>query len=485
MKSKIKNITIKYAIMPLVVASATFTGCEKYLNDTQLPADKVAAADVYLTDGTTSTAVTGIFLSFTISGAFNPSSGNNIGFTTGLYADELKALTPGNFADVFYKNAIQTGQSPFWADFYKKIFVCNTAIAGINNSKGILQFKDQWLGECYFLRALCYYNLVNFYGDVPLALTDDYNVNNVLARAPQEEVFRQIIADLKQAQALLSTDYRNGLGLTTINRLRPNKAAATALLARAYLYAKDWANAEAAASLVIGDVNYKLLPLAQVFLANSQEQIWALAYNTSRVSAEYGFYTNGMPATLAPPSAPNASPYNIFAAINTPLLNAFEAGDGRITNWLRTTTVTSVPAVTYYFPNKYKSAVAGAENEVMLRLGEQYLIRAEARAMQNKATAVDDINAIRTRAGGISLLPATIPQATLLAAIAKERQTELFTESAHRFFDLKRTGKIDEVMTSINGLKGITWAGYMALWPIPPADIIQNPNIKPNPGYLQ
>lgn len=463
----------------------TFTGCEKYLDDTQLPANRVAVADVYQTDGTTSTAVTGILLSFTISGAFNPSSGNNIGYTTGLYTDELKALVPGNFADVFYKNTIQTGQSPFWTDFYKKIFVCNTAIAGINGSKGTLQYKDQWLGECYFLRALCYYNLVNFYGDVPLALTDDYKINNVLPRAPQAQVFQQIIADLKQAQTLLSTDYRNGLGLPTTNRLRPNKAAATALLARAYLYAKDWTNAEAAATTLIEDVNYKLLPLAQVFVANSQEQIWALAYNTARVSAEYGFYTNGMPATLPTAAAISGSPYVIFAAINTPLLNTFSAGDGRLTNWMRTTTVSSVPAVTYYFPNKYKSAVAGAENQVMLRLGEQYLIRAEARAMQNKTTAVDDVNAIRTRAGGIALLPASTPMATLLTAIAKERQTELFTESGHRFFDLKRTGAIDNVMTSVSTIKGSVWASYMSLWPIPPSESIQNPNITPNPGYLQ
>lgn len=469
-----------------VVATLTITlsSCESYLDGTQLPANTIAAADVYSNDNMVSTVVTGIYLNMNGSGPFTGSASGNIGYTMGLYTDELKSLLAGNFADVFYKNAVQSGQSGNWSDLYKKLFTVNTAIDGINTSKGNLAYKDQWLGECYFLRAYFYYYLVNIYGPVPLALTNDYTINNRLSRAPEADVYKQIIADLKMAQSLLSDEYKNGYGTTTPNRFRPNKAVATAMLARAYLYAKDWANAEAQATTLIGNTNYEMPAPDQVFLANSKETIWALATSSPKITNEYGFYNNGMPATIAPPQTPASS--SVFAALSNTLLNAFEAGDLRFTNWTRSSTVIATstsPATTYYFPAKYKSAAPNAEYQVLLRLSEQYLIRAEARAMQNKSNAIEDLNAVRLRAG-LQALPGGT-QAALLAAIARERQTELFTECGHRFFDLKRTGAIDAVMAVVAPIKLTTWKSYMAYWPIPPNDLLQNPNLTPNPGYLQ
>lgn len=468
----------------LLAASITLSSCESYLDGTQLPANTIAAVDVYASDNTVSTVVTGVYLTMNTSGPFQGSASGNIGYTMGLYTDELRSLLTGNFADVFYKNAIQSGQSGNWADLYKKLFTINTAIDGISTSKGNLVYKDQWLGECYFLRAYFYYYLVNIYGAVPLALTNDYATNNRLSRAPEADVYKQIIADLKMAQSILTTEYKNGYGITTTNRFRPNKAVATAMLARVYLYAKDWANAEAQATEVINNTNYGTVPLNQVFLANSKETIWALATNSPKFTNEYAFYNNGMPATITPPQTPASS--SVFVALSSNLLNTFEVGDERLNNWVRTSTVAASgtnPATVYRFPGKYKSSATNAEYQIMLRLAEQYLIRAEARAMQNKSNAVDDLNAVRLRAG-LQGLPAGT-QATLLTAINKERQTELFTECGHRFFDLKRTGTIDAVMATVAPTKPTTWVSYMAYWPIPPGDLLQNPNLAPNPGYLQ
>lgn len=465
----------------MLLAIALLSSCEKYLDGTQLPANTIAATDVYSSDNMVSTVVTGVYLTMNNSGAFAGSANANIGYTMSLYTDELRALVSGNFADVFYKNAIQSGQSGHWSDMYKKLFTINTAIEGISTSKGKLAYKDQWLGECYFLRAYFYCYLVNIYGPVPLALTNDYAVNNRLFRAPEADVYKQIIADLKIAQSLLSNEYRNGYGINTNNRLRPNKAAATALLARAYLYAKEWANAEAQATELINNTNYDMAPLSGVFLANSKETIWALAPSSPKPAYEYAFYNNGMPATITPPQGPNSS--FVYAALSNHLINAFEPGDARFTEWVRTSTVATNPETVYRFPAKFKSPANNAEYQVMLRLAEQYLIRAEARAMQNKSNAADDVNAVRLRAG-LEELPAG-SQASLLAAIMKERQTELFTEGGHRFFDLKRTGAIDGVMAAVAPTKPTTWKSYMAYWPIPPNDLLQNPNLEPNPGYLQ
>lgn len=111
-----------------------------------------------------------------------------------------------------------------------------------------------------------------------------------------------------------------------------------------------------------------------------------------------------------------------------------------------------------------------------------YLIRAEARARQeNTGGAQADLNMVRARAG----LPATTAgtRDALIGAVTAERRVELFTECGNRFFDLKRTGTIDAVMTVAAQQKGTTWKSYMSLWPINPDDIILNTNLTPNPGY--
>jgi len=121
----------------------------------------------------------------------------------------------------------------------------------------------------------------------------------------------------------------------------------------------------------------------------------------------------------------------------------------------------------------------------VLRVAEQYLIRAEARAHLNKLNdAIDDINVIRARAS-LGGLPYLQEQNGVLDAVAKERQIELFAEWGHRWFDLKRTGKIDSVMSQITPQKigGGMWNSYQQLYPIPRGEMISDPNLTQNNGY--
>ncbi|SEW17340.1 Starch-binding associating with outer membrane [Chitinophaga sp. YR573] len=477
------NRNTKYAVI-IMILSSLLMSCEKYLENTQLPSGTIAGTDAFVSDNSTSAIVTGSFISLNNSGPFTGSSSANIAYITGLYTDELKNISTATFADAFYKNTITSSRVGHWSDLYGKMYVINSTIEGIQNTTATLYYKDQWLGECYFIRALLYYYLVNLYGDVPLALSSDYRVNNTLSRAPQSQVYQQMITDLKRAQTLLSADYKDGFGATTNNRVRPNQVVATALLSKVYMYTAQWDSAEAQATAVINNSAYQLISPDQVFLANSKETIWALATVSDTKVVEYGFYNNGMPAEITPP-ADLVDAYIVLVAMNSPLLNAFEPNDTRYTNWVRSTTVkatATTPAVTYYFPNKYKSATNGVEKEIVLRLADLYLTRAEARARQNNISgAQSDLDAIRTRAG----LPGTTAstQDELLTAISRERQVELFTECGNRYFDLKRSGKIDDVMNVVAPLKGTSWSHYMQLWPIPPGDIVLNPNITPNPGY--
>jgi hypothetical protein len=173
--------------------------------------------------------------------------------------------------------------------------------------------------------------------------------------------------------------------------------------------------------------------------------------------------------------------------LNNNLVNAFETGDARLTNWVGTFTTTTAPVTTYYYANKYKvaslsSTIAVTEYPIVMRFAEQYLIRAEARAQQNNLSgAVADINIVRARASLANTTAAS--QSDILDAVAHERQVELFSEWGHRWFDLKRTNKLDAVMSVVTPQKGGTWSSFEQLMPIPPDDIRAGANLKQNPGY--
>jgi hypothetical protein len=460
------------------------TGCKKFL-DSPLPTSLIAGDNAFSNDASTGSVVTGIFYDMVtntnVTGTFS------IGFTSALYTDELTSLGSSlTFLVPYYTdNVISDNTAGNWSAMYKEINVCNIAIEGIKGSKAQLLNKSQYLGEAYVARAWLYFNLVNIYGSVPLALTSDYKTNNALSRSTPAQVYAQIIADAKMAVSLLPADFHDGTGAIATSRARPNKYMAEAMLARAYLYSKDWTNAEAQATNIINNATlFKLMPPAQTFTAaGNTETIWGLTPTGSGFVADYNLYNGGMPATI-PAGGSNPKTilsYGAGVCMSDAQRNVFESNDLRFTNWVRATFDQNTNK-TYYYPNKYKSNINGVEALAVVRLAEVYLIRAEARAQQNNVSGAQaDLNAVRTRAG----LPNTTAasQSDLLAAVEKERRCELFSESGHRFFDLKRTAEIDAVMNTTAPLKGGTWAAYKQLWPISANDVLINPNLVQNPGY--
>jgi hypothetical protein len=166
------------------------------------------------------------------------------------------------------------------------------------------------------------------------------------------------------------------------------------------------------------------------------------------------------------------------------LLDAFKANDERKNAWTKTGTINSQA---YTYPFKYKTALgvpgaAKTEYNMVLRLAEQYLIRAEARAAEGKITgtnsAESDLNIIRNRAGLGSLTLVTATDAA--QAIEQENRIEFFTEWGHRWLDLKRWGIANAVLT-IN--KGASWQATDVLYPIPEEEILTNTSLTQNPGY--
>jgi hypothetical protein len=280
-----------------------------------------------------------------------------------------------------------------------------------------------------------------------------------VGRTPKALVYDQIIADLKEAKSLLSDDY----SFSSNQRVRVNKGAAIALLARVYLYVEDWTNAEGESTTVINNTSlYSLEPdLTKVFRASSREaifQFWSQQYPN-----DFGTFR----------IHPIRGPLN--GALNSQFATSFETGDQRALVW-----IANIPFAgnTYYGVRKYQSfAIPPDDYSTVLRLSELYLIRGEARAQLNKLpAAASDINMIRNRAGLANI--ASVNQADLLNDVMRERQSELFTEWAHRWFDLKRTGRADLVMGAIKH----DWNSEDELYPIPESQLTIDPAMTQNPN---
>jgi hypothetical protein len=356
--------------------------------------------------------------------------------------------------------------SNLWGQPYNYIYQANSILEGLDNSKGVsTAVKNQISGEGKFIRAFCYFYLVNMFGDVPLVTSTNYQINAILSRTPKSQVYQQIITDLKDAQTLLTDNYISGS-----ERVRPNKSAATALLARVYLYVGDYVNAELQATTVVNNTaQYSLLSnLNSVFLKNSSEAIWQLKPVTTNTNTKEGslFIITAVPS---------------YVTLSNQLYNSFELGDNRKTSWTHDTTILS-NLYHYAFKYKIKANPILSEYSMILRLAEQYLIRAEARVQQNNIPgAQSDLNVIRNRAGLANTTANT--QSALLDAILHERQVELFTEWAHRWLDLKRMEKIDAVMSTVTIQKGGTWNTNQQLYPIPQSEIDKNSGLSQNAGY--
>lgn len=470
MQSTIKN-TIYILALTLV-----FVHCKKLISIPP-PVGVVVASNVFTSDKQAASAAYNMYYSMINTTLGYANSG--ITLFVSLSSDEL-ILFDQSQSDYtqFQKNSLTPLNSVintnFWQGMYSTIYNANAIIEGLSSATTVHDsIKKELIGEAKFIRAFCNFYLVNLFGDVPLITTINYNKTSLLAKSTISDIYSQITNDLVAAQSQLSPDYSAGSG----QRIIPNKWAATALLARVYLYLKDWKNAETQATAVINNTNlYSLTKdLNETFLTNSTEAIWQLQQNnTGNISynATYVGYK----------FIPRDSTSKPFEYLSPQLFNAFEEGDQRKTNWIDSTKYLSTE---YYYPYKYKMGITQAtaggpytEYYMVLRLAEQYLIRAEARIQQdNLPEGAADLDIIRARAG-LDNSTANTKQ-DLLSAIAHERQVELFSEWGDRWLDLKRTNQASTILSHIKS----PWSDNAQLYPIPQTELITDPNLTQNNGY--
>lgn len=446
----------------LAVVILFISSCKKAIEIGQ-PINEIQSTVVFSNDSTAQSAVTGLYSIMMQFNGFMMNGGATI--YGGLAADELKPNNTSPDYEGYYSGSLNPTHSSLlsrlWQVAYSGIYQANQVIEGLKASTGVsASLRQQLTGEALFVRAFYYFHLVNFFGAVPLVTSTDYRQNSILPRADSARVYSQIVSDLKGAKNLLTALY------TGAGRVRPQQLAASALLARVYLYQQEWAKSVEESSLVIQSPQYSLVTnLNNVFIIGSTETIWQLMPGTTQANTGEGsifipFSTTAIPQLSLTPS----------------LFNSFEAGDQRKINWVKSVTGNTI---NYPYPFKYKVRTgATAEYYVVLRLAEQLLIRAEANArLQQLNLAKADLDKVRARAS----LPvnSSTDQAGLLDAIFQERRIELFAEWSHRWFDLKRTGRSTLVLGPLKPL----WHPLHVLFPIPQQELDRNYFLVQNPGY--
>jgi hypothetical protein len=462
---KTTHILIKqhfFHIISLVVVSCLLS-CQEFV-EVDTPNYLLSGENVFTDKQTVEAAMIGIYGQLR-SNLLLTGGSKGMSNLLGNYADEIDFYGDIGLAEeVFYKNNLLASNATvaeIWNGCYNQIYATNAIIEGV---AGSAYFSDeeirQYSGEAKFLRALIHFYLFNLYGDVPYITTTNYIENQSVKRDDRETVYTNLISDLIYAKENLPDADTSG------EHVRANARTARALLARVYLYNKEWSQAEAMASSVIVDSQWET-NLENVFLKESPSillQLMPEFEGMNTLEAETFIFETAPPPTRA---------------LSNGLINSFETGDLRKTMWIGEV---SDGNQSYYYPYKYKhrSGEGGnAEYSVILRLAEQFLIRAEARArMGDIAGAQADLNRIRNRAG-LANTSAT-SENELLAAILQERRVELFTEHGHRFFDLKRTENLDVFLVPIK----LGWNSTDGLFPLPEKELLTNPNLQPqNPGY--
>lgn len=358
----------------------------------------------------------------------------------------------------------------YWSNNYNVIFRANTVLEHLEAVTNAAK-KTQFEGEAKFARALCHFNLVRAYGDVPLitkvvaATETEYNV-----RTPKAQVYTSIINDLKDAVTMLP-------GRTAKTDGRATNGAANALLAKVYLTLGEHAAAKTALEAV-STTDYGLMPIFNdvFYKEQNKEIIFAVQYiNDNATDSQLyslDFTSKGRATGL------NFATSDLMTAMDT-------AVDLR-----KPTTLYFEKAISTWECGKFVSSSSNgsyAGNDwVVLRYADVLLMQVEAIMAGNSstsdATAVAAYKAIRSRAGFDVSGITSVSKTDLL----KERRLEFAFEN-QRLYDLIRFGVADAILGtfSTKGEPTFTYNTTSLLLPIPQRERNLNPDLAQNPGYNQ
>ena len=484
---------LKYNLIAIALLGFSFSSCSDFLE--QNPQTDLSENDFYKTADDILSAVNGAYSSLQEGDIY----GNWYVFGE-IPSDNTRnqlsgSVTTQNEFDQFYIDTQNSMIANFWKAAYKVINRTNTILGRIDGIEINTELANRYKLECKFIRALMYFNLVRVYGDVPLVLKEiSISESYDILREPKENVYNQIIDDLKEAQGL-------PVSYSTAEDGRATQGAAKALLADVYMTLHKYAEAETILAEIINSGRYSLLEntpgslnidgYKNVFSPvnhNSKEGIFEIQF----LKGGYGEGSN-----YANNFAPENSGTNVVAVGGTggnnipemDIYNAYEEGDLRRdfsmslgyydnrknNEWVESRYVCKFMDVPYQNND-------ASNNYPVIRYADVILMYAEALNQNGKtAEACKYLNMTRRRGFGYQTTETspvdlqTTDKAQFALMVEQERRVELAFEN-HRWFDLIRTGRAVEVMKS----KGFSLNETNLICPIPQKQIDVNPKLTQN-----
>jgi len=381
-------------------------------------------------------------------------------------------------------NYVHTSQNGIlretWDNFYIGITRANASINKIPAISMEEQLKTRLVAEAKFLRAFYYFHLVRLFGDLPIVTSEVSSLDQLTfpKRDPKADVYKQIIADLKDAETVLPAAYSAG------DRGRATSGAAKAFLASVYLTLKNYQLAADKANEVMN-------------LAGAGYGLWDNYGEVYDIKNEFGKEAIFDAQFMSGSGGQGGNLIAFFAQENNSVagrgFGSFqptpEVYDSYTANDKRKVVFFTKGTDNKYYVNKWIDSDAITENQSdnnypLMRYAEVVLTYAEAynevNSPVNDNPAYKAVNSIRQRAGLTPLQ--NLSQNDLREAILQERRLELAFEGS-RWFDLVRTGKL---VTTLSAKGTVNIKEHHNLFPIPQFHIGVNPNLAPqNPGYTQ
>ncbi len=395
--------------------------------------------------------------------------GNNFLTLGEIRGDNVADNDPGsgagvrNAIEVFSETSANNILSGSWQGHYKAIYRTNIILDRAPAITMTDATKNQIIGQAKFIRALCYFNLTRLWGNVPLVLNVQQTAEaRENTRASSAQVYQQIIADLSDAIVKLPATW------TDAQRGKATNYAASALLAKVYLYQKKYdlvvSTLQPIANAIYAGTVLSLAPQTATFPSNlktSKDIIFAVQYLNGgvgeAVNQDNRYRNNNNTNSIVLPQA------------------IFEAGDNR--------KALLAPTGTGSRPGKFNSPVSNS-TEVsgdfpVLRCADVLLMYAEAlnEVAYGNAEAFKALNSVRINAGIAEKTAAAVTtQVDFRTAVYLERRLELALE-ADRWFDIVRTGQMAVIFPGI--------PAFRAIYPVPQAEIdnVNNKTGWQNTGY--
>lgn len=431
-----------------------------------------------------------------------------------------------------------------WAYHYGGIRTCNNLLANIDRVPNLdANLKARMIAEARFIRAFHYFQLITWYGDVPLVtseigLTESYSI----ARSPKAQVVNFILEDLDHAQQVLPVNTAYG----DADKGRVTKGAAVALKAKLHLFEGNWPDVVTNCELLMNSNSYgsyalfpnysalftaaneynaevifdfQFVPLTRThavqrfFIPRTEGQLICAIAPLQELVDSY-VMLNGRPITDASSGYNEDAPYENrdprFAATLVYDGSPFTRKDGS-TFVVRTAPGTGANSVdnadatpTGYYVRKYYDQTADAANNsglnlILLRYADVLLMYAEAKNELNQMNAEvwnTTVRALRARAGFTEATALDYPglnQEAMRTLLRNERRSELAMEG-QRIFDIRRWRIAETVLNGnahgfeVNGANLVVDNRVFDrnkhyLWPIPQTDLNLNKNLVQNPNW--